>query len=175
MLVLVGKSGTGKTTIEEKLIQEHGFKRAISHTTRPKRENDIDGYNYFFVSKEEMERLRQEGKLAERIEYLGEVYALVKEQCKNDRVVVVAPEGLRQLKEKEDLDIFSVYLTVSEDIRYSRMLVRGDSVENVEKRIKNDDLVFDGVEDKVNVIIENNGDNIEEIVQQILNVYERKK
>lgn len=175
MLVLVGKSGSGKTTIEEELIQKYGFKRAISHTTRAKREKDIEGYNYFFVSKEEMDRLNKEGKLAERIEYLGEVYALVKEQCKDDRVVVVAPEGLRQLCEKEDLDIFSVYIDVDEDIRKERMLNRGDSLENVEKRIKNDDEIFDCVLDKVNVVMLNNQDDVSYITKRVLDSYNTYK
>lgn len=176
MLVLVGKSGSGKTTIEEELIQKHGFKRAISHTTRPKREKDIDGYNYFFVTKEEMEKLRQENKLAERIEYLGEVYALTKEQCKDDRVVVVAPDGLMQLKEKNDLDIFSIYIDVSEDVRYKRMINRGDSIENVEKRIKNDDSIFDGIAEKeVDIKLCNDSNDVNAIVKIVLEKYEEYK
>ena len=171
MLVLVGKSGSGKTTIEDIMIHKYGMTRAISHTTREKRENDVDGVNYFFVSKEEMERLNQAGELAERIEYIGNVYALCKEQCKTDRVVVVAPEGLKQLLEKEDLDIFSVFIDVDKEVRENRMLSRGDTKEDVEKRILNDDAIFDGMESLTTIILKNNGEDVNAISEKIWGMY----
>ena len=173
MLVLIGKSGSGKTTIEDIMIHRYNMVRAISHTTRPKRENDVEGVNYFFVSNEEMQRMYEQGELAERIDYIGNVYALCKEQCKTDKVVVVAPEGLKQLLEKDDLDVFSVYLDVTMCVRKSRMLARGDSDEDVEKRIKNDDAIFDGTESKVNLVLENNGDNVDEISEIVWKEYNR--
>ena len=174
MLVLVGKSGSGKTTIEDIMIKKYGMVRAISHTTREKRENDIDGVNYFFVSKEEMERLNKAGELAERIEYLDNVYALCKEQCRTDRVVVVAPEGLKQLLEKDDLDIFSVFIDVDREVREQRMFNRGDSTESVQKRIENDDRIFDGMESLTNIILKNNGDNPFFISELIWDMYNHR-
>ena len=171
MLVLIGKSGSGKTTIEDIMITKYAMQRAISHTTRPKREQDVDGINYFFVSKEEMERLNRIGELAERIEYLDNVYALCKEQCKTDRVVVVAPEGLYQLLEKDDLSIFSVYIDVDRNIREERMRHRGDSAEDIEKRLKNDDEIFDGVVDKVSLVVTNNGTDAYSMAEKIYRAY----
>ena len=43
MIVLVGESGSGKTTIREKLVSMPIFTKAISCTTRPKREQEIEG------------------------------------------------------------------------------------------------------------------------------------
>ncbi len=171
MLVLLGESGVGKTTIEDILIKKFGFTRAISHTTRPKREQDIDGVNYFFISFEEMERLHQNGELVERVEYVGNVYGYVREQCLSDRVAVVIPDGLRQLVEKPNLDVFSIYLKSSEDVRCNRMLGRGDSKESVEARLHNDRVVFEGVSNVVNLIIDNTDKTIDEIVDLVLNAY----
>ena len=52
MVILSSPSGVGKTTITKKLQQKyHNFKISISHTTRTPRSNEIDGVDYFFVSK----------------------------------------------------------------------------------------------------------------------------
>lgn len=171
MLVLVGKSGSGKTSVEDYLIKNHNFVRAISHTTRKKRVNDIDGVNYFFVSRDEMERLESDGQLAEKIVQLDNIYALVKEQCQNDRIVAVAPEGLKQLVTHNDLNILSIYLDVNGDVRRERMLGRGDSLESVNTRLIADEEVFDGVKDLVDVVIDNNFKTLEEVVEEILSLY----
>ena len=173
MLALIGKSGSGKTTIEDTLIREYGFKRAISHTSREKRANDVEGVNYYFVSKEEMIRLWETGELVERVDYLDNIYGFVESECKPDRVVAVLPDGLKQLNRRKDLNIFSVYLDVSYDVRKERMSGRGDSDENVEKRLKNDDEVFAGVESMVDLVINNDNKTIEEIVNEILNAYKK--
>lgn len=173
MLALIGKSGAGKTTIEDTLIREHGFQRAISHTSRDKRVNDVEGVNYYFVSKEEMEELWAKGELVERIDYMGNIYGFVESECKPDRVVAVVPDGLRQLNERNDLDIFSVYLDVSRENRKARMIGRGDSLENVEKRLANDDEVFAGVESMVSMVINNDNKTIDEIVAEILSLYNK--
>ncbi len=173
MLALIGKSGSGKTTIEDTLIREYGFKRAISHTSRDKRVNDIDGVNYYFVSKEEMERLWDSGELVERVDYLGNIYGFVESECKSDRVVAVLPDGLRQLKSRKDLDIFAVYLDVSYDVRKSRMTGRADDDAKIEERLKADDEVFAGVEDMVDLVINNDDKTIDEIVETVLKAYNK--
>lgn len=49
IIILVGKSACGKSTIEEKLIKNH-YKRIITNTTRPPRDNEQDGVDYNFIS-----------------------------------------------------------------------------------------------------------------------------
>lgn len=169
MIIIVAESGAGKTTIEDCLIKNYGFKRAISHTSRPKRINDVEGVNYFFVSKEEMEKLYAEGELIERIDYMGEIYGFVKGQCLPDRVAVVTPDGLEQLSQHKDLNIVSFYLRVSPETRRERMLGRGDSIESVEKRLRNDAIVFAGSESMVDYVLENEKDKtVEDITKEIL-------
>ncbi len=59
VLVIVGPSGVGKGTLITKLRQQYpdGFAFKISHTTRNKREGELDGKHYYFVSKEEFEKV----------------------------------------------------------------------------------------------------------------------
>ena len=59
VLVIVGPSGVGKGTLITQIREEFPTKFAfkISHTTRNKREGEIDGKHYYFVSKEEFENV----------------------------------------------------------------------------------------------------------------------
>jgi guanylate kinase len=167
MLVLLGESGSGKTTVEDRLIHKYGFIRAISHTTRPKREQDIDGVNYFFVSFDEMKRL----PLVESTEYSGNIYGYTKEQCQKDRIAVVVPDGLRQLRLQPNLNIFSVYLKCPEDIRCQRMINRGDTPESAQIRLQNDRHVFNGIENMVDIVVDSSETSAMEIAETILKIY----
>lgn len=51
LIILIGRSGSGKSTIESELIK-HGFKKIISHTSREIRDDDLIGESYHFVDKE---------------------------------------------------------------------------------------------------------------------------
>ena len=59
VIVIVGPSGVGKGTLITQIREEFPTKFAfkISHTTRNKREGEIDGKHYYFVSKEEFENV----------------------------------------------------------------------------------------------------------------------
>ena len=54
MFVLSSPSGTGKTTLAKKIAKHNtNFSISISHTTRKPRYNEVNGKDYYFVSKEE--------------------------------------------------------------------------------------------------------------------------
>lgn len=169
MLVLIGPSGSGKSTVEKKL-REYGFRPTISHTTRSPRDGEVNGKTYFFVSKEEFLKLDEGGYFAESLEYNGNFYAISKEQCVDDAVIVVAPEGLEQLLEKDDLNIISCYLDVNEDLCYERMVnspTRQDTKESAIERIQNDRIIFNGVKRKCMFIIDGSG-TVDKVVDEIL-------
>lgn len=170
MIVLTGESGSGKSTVERKLVDK-GYKRAISHTTRPIRAGERNGMDYYFVSKDEIVRMKSEGRFAEYIPYLDNIYALSIEECEDDRIVVVEPTGLLQLQEKDFLDIFVVYLYTSENVREQRMLGRGDDPEKVRERIERDREVFSGIGEKANAIINAETNTIEQIANIVIERY----
>lgn len=172
MIVLTGESGVGKSTIEAEL-EKLGYRKAISHTTRKIREGEIDGVNYFYVTVEELLKLEEEGKLGEHIQYLGNHYALVKDQITDDSVVVVEPEGLRQLREKEDINIFAIYLYASEETRKQRMIGRGDKLENIHERLEGDKVVFKGVKDMVDGVVDTENKTIPEVLKEVVDLYEK--
>jgi guanylate kinase len=80
LIVIVAPSGTGKSTLIEKLQSEvKGLKWSISHTTRPMREGEVHGQNYFFVNRSDFEKGIAEGKFAEWFEVHSNFYGTSKE------------------------------------------------------------------------------------------------
>ena len=57
MLVILGCSGSGKSTLEKYIVERTHFKKNISYTTRPMREGEIDGVDYYFVNEETFNKL----------------------------------------------------------------------------------------------------------------------
>ena len=60
MVILSSPSGAGKTTITKKIQQKYqNFKISVSHTTRKSRPNEVEGVDYFFVTKEEFKKKKE--------------------------------------------------------------------------------------------------------------------
>ena len=80
LFVISGPSGVGKGTLLQHLIKEiPDLNFSISVTTRPPRPGEVHGVHYFFVSKEEFYRMRDEGRLLEWAEVHGNLYGTPKE------------------------------------------------------------------------------------------------
>lgn len=71
LFFIMGKSSSGKDTIYQKLMADPllELKPVVGYTTRPIRENEKNGREYYFVSREELERLSHEGKVIECRDY----------------------------------------------------------------------------------------------------------
>ncbi len=86
LFVISAPAGTGKTTLVEMLTDEFScIVRSISTTTRPKRPNEVDGKDYFFVTDEEFEKKVQEGQFLEHVTLFGYKYGTSKMQVEKLR------------------------------------------------------------------------------------------
>ena len=75
IFVISAASGTGKTTLVSRLVQQHPNVRvSVSHTTRPPRAGEVNGQHYHFVSEEEFVRLAGEGAFLEHAQVFGNYY-----------------------------------------------------------------------------------------------------
>lgn len=155
MLILVGGSASGKSTIEKILCEKYGYKKIVSYTTRSPREGEIDGVDYHYISKEEFLKKAQSGFFAEIGVYNGWYYGSAVEDCTNDKVAVLTPHGMRQLKTKSDIDVTSIYIKVPRRDRLIKILQRKDDIEEAKRRDASDVGQFDGIEDEVTYVIEN--------------------
>lgn len=107
LLIISGPSGVGKTTICRRLTERLGAFLSVSATTRKRRENEVHGQDYDFVSVEEFERNQRDGKYLEFAQvYGGNYYGTpgdpVFEALNAGRVAIleIEIEGTLQVKRK---------------------------------------------------------------------------
>ena len=107
MFVLSSPSGAGKTTLTKKIAENNkNFIISISHTTRKSRAHEINGKDYFFIAKDEFERLVKEDKFLEYAEvfnnYYGSPYINIKKAFnKNYHILFdIDWQGARKLRKK---------------------------------------------------------------------------
>lgn len=105
-VIISGPSGVGKTTlIKEMLKQEPMLTRIVSYTTRAQREDEQDGVDYFFISKEEFFKKREAGDFLEWTAVFNHYSATCKRQIeevwKQGKVIIkdVDVKGLKTIKE----------------------------------------------------------------------------
>lgn len=170
MIVLVGESASGKSSIEKNLVDNYGYKKIVSYTTRQPRQGEVDGIDYHYISENQFIKLQKEGYFAEVGEYNGWHYGTAKNDCTSDKVAVVTPHGLRQLTKIPNLDIHAFYINVPRRNRLIKILQRGDNIEEAYRRSLSDVGQFDGISDEVDYIISNANyaKSIDEITKEVL-------
>lgn len=74
LVVVSGPSAVGKSTVCQRLRQRLGARLSVSATTRAKSPSEIDGQDYYFLSRQEFQRRIDAGEFLEHAEYLGQLY-----------------------------------------------------------------------------------------------------
>lgn len=175
MIVLVGESASGKSSIERNLVNNYGYKKVISYTTREPRHEpkyeEVDGVDYHFISTEHFLELKEQGFFAETAMYNDWHYGTAKSDCTDDKVAVLTPHGLRQISKVEGINVTSFYINIPRRDRLIKILQRGDNIEEAYRRSLSDVGQFDGIVDEVDFVINNPNYNfnIEEMTQKVLN------
>lgn len=141
LIIISGTTCAGKGTVIKKLLANHNdIVLSTSYTSRPKRESEIDGVDYYFVSKEEFERKIEKGDFLEyaQVQY-GAYYGTPKKEVLElldsgkDVILEIDVQGAKQIKElyPETILIFIMAPSMREVKR--RIMMRGD--ENIEQII----------------------------------------
>ena len=182
IIVLLGASSSGKSTIEHELATHHGFEKIISYTTRQPRDNEENGKDYWFVDNDTFEEVLKRDLFAEHDEYSqNRLYGTLKsDYVDGNKVVVLTPNGLRQLKKNcPNEDILTVLVEASLGTRVKRYIDRCgvdkfnfDDKNEIAARVERDYGMFLGVEKEVDLVINNDdGSDIQDLVSDILNQY----
>lgn len=131
---LIGKSGSGKDTIFKKLLSndELSLLPVVTYTTRPKRDNETDGVEYNFVTKEDVISFQNAGKIIELRQYNtvhGIWYYCTVDDGKinlenGDYLTIATLEGFKGLKRRFGSASVSLYINVEDGERLFRALSR---------------------------------------------------
>lgn len=152
MIILIGPSASGKTVTCHYLEENFGIKKVVTHTTRLKRVGEVDGVDYHFVTKEEFDKMKERDEFIETVSYNGNNYGTSKKEVKNDKCMTVELAGARTYASFKDPNIVLFYMNLDEQTCRERMLSRGDPIEKVEERIRNDKDSFHLTDDDKKMI-----------------------
>lgn len=161
LYVIAAPSGTGKTTLVKALVDSMpNVTVSISHTTRPKRPNEMHGVNYYFVSTNEFESLIAHGDFLEHAiifdNYYGTSKRWVEETLSKgiDVILEIDWQGHQQIK-KLFPDSISVFILPPslEDLRERLIKRNQDHPEIIEKRLKDTTITASHISEFDYVII----------------------
>lgn len=176
LIVLSGPSGVGKGTVRKALFERatHEIEYSISMTTRPMRAGEVDGKDYYFVTKEEFERNIQAGNLLEYANFVGNYYGTpaskVFEQINNGHEVLleIDVEGAMQVKQKAKNAIFIFLAPPNIQALFNRLNHRGTETPEVIKERVNKSLREINMANEYDYIVVN--DEVENAVDKILSI-----
>jgi guanylate kinase len=157
---LLGKTCSGKTTALKQLI-EIGLNPIIEYTTRPQRNNEVNGREYYFSSVSHFKQLSDSNLLVAELNYeiakdIIWSYAIHVEDINmtKDHVIVTSPNGYRALTDSlGKRNVVGIYLNSPEVTRLSRGANRGDNTYELIRRLKADEIDFEGFENEVDHVI----------------------
>lgn len=167
LFLVSGPSGSGKTT----LMKEAGNNKIVTMTTRPKREGEIEGVDYYFVAKEDFEMFLSDGQVIEHEQYQnGHYYGLTKDVLeaqiqKDSMYIIVTLNGMLKYKTLYP-NATSIFIYTEYESTKKQLLERGGDQKDIENRLNHyEDEIKDA--HLYDVVITNEYGRFNETVEKI--------
>lgn len=175
IIVLSAPSGAGKTTIAHRLLERNrGWRFSVSATTRPRRPNETDGEDYYFLSVDEFRRRIAEGDLVEWEEIYGNLYGTLKSEVAGQlgsgnisRLIFdVDVKGAQAIQRAFPNDTFLIFVAPPSFQELKRRLLsrQTESPESIQARIDRAAMEME-TRDEFDVIVVN--DDVDRAVMEI--------
>lgn len=142
LVVFSGPSGVGKGTVVKTLLQKANYSLSVSCTTRAPRENETNGVDYFFITKEKFLKDIENHGFLEFNEHFGNFYGtpkkFVAEKLKtHDVILEIEVDGALKVKRAYPEALLVMILPPNEEELRVRLKKRGtESAEEIEKRVE---------------------------------------
>ena len=137
LVVVSGPSGVGKGTVLKYVLERDDFVFSVSATTRSPREGEVDGVNYFYITKEKFEKMIASDEFIEYANYNGNYYGtpkfFVEDMLSKGKNVILEIEvqGAMQVKKIVPDAIFVFIAPESRQVLEARLRGRGTETEDV--------------------------------------------
>ena len=154
-IILCGKAASGKDFARQ-LFENRNFKYAVSYTSRPKRDGEVEGKDYFFLSEEQFKDLIKIDYFYEYVDFNGWFYGTSNQQFYEDNIFIMTPSGISKLLPEDRKNSFIIYFDIPEHIRKERLEIRND-MDKPKRRFKTDHDDFKDFKDYDLRITNNNG------------------
>lgn len=177
LVVVSGFAGTGKGTVMKELLNRYdSYALSVSATTRSPREGEVDGREYFFKTKEEFEKMIEEGEFVEYACYVGNYYGTPKKYVEEqlaagkDVILEIEIQGALKIKEKFPQALLLFIAPPSADVLKQRLTDRGTETQDViDKRLARAVEESQGIENYdylvVNDILDECVENVHHMIQ----------
>ena len=134
--IITGPSGVGKNTIIEAMSTDLDFYISVSHTTRPQRESEIDGEDYYFITDKEFKSLVDDNLMIEYEQYGGFYYGTSKKEVlKESNIILLDLEvnGATKLL-SQNSDYIGIFIDIDDEELISRLKNRGHDDNFIKER-----------------------------------------
>ncbi len=136
IVVISGPSGVGKTTVARKVVEAlEGISFSVSHTTRKPRGNEVNGRDYYFITKEEFRKMIEKNKFVEWAEVFGNLYGTSREELEGrlkegDVVLDIDVQGALSIEREYPQSLRIILFPPSLKVLSQRIKKRGDTPEH---------------------------------------------
>lgn len=107
LIVVSGPAGSGKGTVNAKLLQSPEYAFSVSATTRAPRPGEVNGKNYWYISREEFEERIARGEMLEHTEYCGNYYGTPKKEA--EEVLATGKNLILEIDVKGAMNVKRLY------------------------------------------------------------------
>jgi guanylate kinase len=163
-IIIAGKGGSGKDYLV-KLLREKELIYSVSHTSRPPREGEFNGVDYYFVTYEQALNMANAGDFYEYVEFNGWFYGTSLDEFYRANLFIMTPSGIAKLKPEDREKSLIIFIDIDEDILRERLALRNDS-DKAERRINADREDFKNFSD-FDCIITNQNFTLDEVLEKI--------
>ena len=177
LICIVGRTASGKDTIVRRLMDKHGLKSVVSHTTRPIRPSEKDGREHHFITENIADEiLKNKDDIAAYTEIKGNKYFTTIDAINNAHIYVIDPNGIKYLREKyPNMNLIVVYVKCNKSINETHAIKRGDSESTFNERYESENEQFSEFEKSNDwyTLIENNStlDDLFKKVDKLADLY----